>query len=50
MAAQPAVIVDVDDTLCDVSKLRHLYDVPAVGYSMPPSSYFDSRRAFTVNI
>lgn len=25
---QPAVIVDVDDTLCDVSEIRHLYAVP----------------------
>jgi len=25
---QPAVIIDVDDTLCDVSEIRHLYAVP----------------------
>ena len=36
MATQPAVIVDVDDTLCDVSEIRHLYAVP------------DDFRAFTV--
>lgn len=28
MSGQPAVIVDVDDTLCDVSEIRHLYAVP----------------------
>jgi len=32
---QPAAIVDVDDTLCDVSTIRHLYAVP------------DDFRAFT---
>ena len=36
MSGQPAVIVDVDDTLCDVSEIRHLYAVP------------DEFRAFTV--
>jgi hypothetical protein len=36
MATQPAVIVDVDDTLCDVSDIRHLYAVP------------DDFRSFTV--
>jgi len=36
MSGQPAVIVDVDDTLCDVSEIRHLYAVP------------DDFRAFTV--
>lgn len=25
---QPAVIIDVDDTLCDISEIRHLYAVP----------------------
>jgi len=35
MSGQPAVIVDVDDTLCDVSEIRHLYAVP------------DDFRAFT---
>ena len=33
---RPAVIVDVDDTLCDVSEIRHLYAEP------------DDFRAFTV--
>ncbi len=36
MASQPAVIADVDDTLCDASMVRHLYAVP------------DDFRAFTV--
>ena len=36
MSGQPAVIVDVDDTLCDISQIRHLYAVP------------DDFRTFTV--
>lgn len=28
MSSQPAVIIDVDDTLCDVSEIRHLYAEP----------------------
>jgi len=35
MSGQPAVIVDVDDTLCDISEIRHRYAVP------------DEFRAFT---
>lgn len=36
MSRQPAVIVDVDDTLCDISEIRYLYAVP------------DDYREFTV--
>ena len=36
MSGRPAVIVDVDDTLCDISEIRHLYAAP------------DDFRAFTV--
>ena len=36
MSRKPAVIVDVDDTLCNVSEIRHLYAVA------------DDFRAFTV--
>jgi hypothetical protein len=35
MSGQPAVIVDVDDTLCDISEIRHRYALP------------DEFRAFT---
>lgn len=36
MSRKPAVIIDMDDTLCDVSEIRHLYAVQ------------DDFRAFTV--